>query len=156
MFASIFDRFRVGFGVVLGCQMCPWGWGKGGRIAPLAGPSRSWDRLSSFLVASCGSDSLFEPSWPPLGVVLGRFWPRFRPSWADLGSCSGTRSGILEPSTSLLAVSGSLVTFRFSLGRFRFSIVRSCTSARPCGLRAARLNNPWGPPPPKTPPPVEL
>ena len=51
----------------------------------VGGPRRSWDRLGSVLFSSCDSGSLFLASWVPLGVVLGRLWPRFGSSWALWG-----------------------------------------------------------------------
>ena len=41
-------------------------------------------------------DHFFGASWVPLGVVLGRLWPRFGSSWALLGSFLGTPCRILE------------------------------------------------------------
>ena len=52
---------------------------------PRGGPRQSWDRLGSDPFSPCGSGSLFAPSWAPLAVVLGPFWPHFGPSWGLLG-----------------------------------------------------------------------
>ena len=86
------DRFWCHFGLPngtrggpLSCANRPWG-----------GPRRSWNRLGSALFSSCGSGSLFCPSWARLGVVLGCFWLRFGPSWSLLASFWGSPVGIFE------------------------------------------------------------
>ena len=116
-FASIFDRLGVDFGAILGAKMVPQGWHQTRVWSVLGGPRRSWGRLCSALLSSCGSGSLFELSWAPLEVILGCSWDHFWP----LGS--------------------------FFFGSFRSlgclhvrrpSKIDEVIPIRPCGLRAAR------------------
>ena len=65
-FVLILDRFRLGFGVVLGAQIDPGGWHQTRVFGP-------WGRLGAVPFSSCGSGSPFWSSWAPLGLVLGAF-----------------------------------------------------------------------------------
>ena len=71
------DRFGVDFGADLASQMTPQGCARTGAPAPWGGPRRSWGRLGSVLLSSCGSRSLLLPSWARFGVVFGCSWGRF-------------------------------------------------------------------------------
>ena len=69
-FLSFGGRFWCRFGLPNG----PLGARKSYANRPLGGPRLSWDRLGSLLFSSCGSGSLFCPSWGRLGALLAPFW----------------------------------------------------------------------------------
>ena len=105
----------------------------GGTKLGFGGPVGVQDGLDIVLVRFFFRLAVRVRFFGPLGVVLGHFWPRFRPSWGLLGSFLGTPDGLSELSNPINLYSHQLIDS---------STLQPMTcqhfATRPGGLRAAR------------------